>query len=103
MYHNASTPAKIETPSVDMMNAAGIQSDFWLQLVALLGCWLTCVWFHWGNDGIWFQGDSPRHALNAVFFLDLAKEGIWNPIEYAHRYYARYPAITDPISSQETQ
>ena len=93
MYHNASTPAKIETPSVDMMNAAGIQSDFWLQLVALLGCWLTCVWFHWGNDGIWFQGDSPRHALNAVFFLDLAKEGIWNPIEYAHRYYARYPAI----------
>lgn len=60
----------------------------------LLVCWVITLWFHWGNDGIWFQGDFPRHALNAVFFLDVAKEGLADPIEYARHYYTRYPAIT---------
>ncbi len=94
MYNDSRTQAEKEMPSSDGEKSAPIASIFWLQLVALVLCWLIGIWFHWDNDGIWFQGDSPRHALNAAFFSDLLKEGIWTPIEYAHQYYVRYPAIT---------
>lgn len=93
MYNDSRTQAEKEMPSSDGGKSAPIASIIWLQFVALVLCWLIGIWFHWDNDGIWFQGDSPRHALNAAFFSDLLKEGIWTPIEYAHQYYARYPAI----------
>ncbi|MDG2223123.1 MAG: glycosyltransferase family 39 protein [Rubripirellula sp.] len=94
MHHESSRQAKLERPWGDRGTAVPTPQNFRAQLAALTICWLIGIWFHWGNDGIWFQGDSPRHALNAAFFLDLVKDGIWNPIEYAHHYYARYPAIT---------
>lgn len=77
----------------DGRSATGMSQTFWVQFAVLICCWAIPFWFHWGNDGIWFQGDSPRHALNAVFFLDLVKEGLSDPVEYAHQYYARYPSI----------
>ena len=80
-------------PSGDWRTSALNPTNFQVQLAVLFLCWLTIVWFHWGNDGIWFQGDSPRHALNGTLFLDLAKDGISYPIEYVHQYYARYPSI----------
>ena len=82
-----------ESPN-DARGTAGMFRELRVQCVVLLVCWVITLWFHWGNDGIWFQGDSPRHALNAVFFLDVAKEGLADPIEYARHYYTRYPAIT---------
>jgi hypothetical protein len=51
------------------------------------------VTLHWANDGLWFQGDSPRHALTGLFVWDLLTEAPTSPIEYAASYYARYPAI----------
>ena len=52
------------------------------------------IWLHWDNDGLWFQGDAPRHAMNGIFWRDLIREGLGDPVEYTQRYYARYPAIT---------
>jgi hypothetical protein len=48
---------------------------------------------HWQNDGLWFQGDSPRHAANGLFYWDLISTLPADPIDYAVRYYARYPVI----------
>lgn len=49
---------------------------------------------HWNNDGLWFQGDAPRHAANGLFTLDLVRAMPTNPITFALSYYARYPVIT---------
>jgi len=39
--------------------------------------------------------DSPRHALNGAFVLDLVRDHpLQNPTAYALNYYAQYPALT---------
>src|SRR5206468_131502 len=48
---------------------------------------------HWRGDGLWFQGDSPRHAMNGLFVSDLIAMGPRDPVDFAVRYYARYPVI----------
>ncbi len=48
---------------------------------------------HRQNDGLWFQGDSPRHAMNGLFWWDLLTTLPRDPVEFAVSYYARYPAI----------
>jgi len=48
---------------------------------------------HWRSDGLWFQGDAPRHAMNGFFWWDFATTLRSNPLDYAIRYYARYPVI----------
>ncbi len=46
-----------------------------------------------GGDFYW--SDSPRHALNGVFVMDLIKTmPLDDPAGYAYRYYAQYPALT---------
>jgi hypothetical protein len=45
------------------------------------------------NDGLWYQGDSPRHAMNGLFWIDFLQSGSLHPKQYALEYYARYPAI----------
>lgn len=52
------------------------------------------VGLHWSNDGLFFQGDAPRHAMNGIFWGDLLREGLSDPIGYTKSYYARYPAIS---------
>lgn len=64
------------------------------QSIALILCWLFCILLHWNNDGLWFQGDAPRHAVNGLFLRDLIHDGLSNPVEYARSYYARYPVVT---------
>ena len=44
-------------------------------------------------DGLWFQGDAPRHAANGLFWWDLLIARPRHPLEYAVSYYARYPVI----------
>ncbi len=48
---------------------------------------------HWQNDGLWFQGDAPRHAMNGLFWWDLLKAHPADPLMFTIRYYARYPVI----------
>jgi hypothetical protein len=67
---------------------------FPIQLIVLVGCWIYMIRLHWSNDGLFFQGDSPRHAMNGIFWGDLLREGLSDPIGYTKSYYARYPAIT---------
>jgi hypothetical protein len=64
-----------------------------LQLLLLSASWWIVVLYHWGNDGTWFQGDSPRHVLTGLLWLDLFREGWSRPFEYARQYYSTYPAI----------
>ena len=49
------------------------------------------------NDGLWFQGDSPRHAANGFFWWDLIATRPEAPVDFAVRYYARYPFI-NPVT-----
>lgn len=47
------------------------------------------------HGGAFYWSDSPRHALNGVFVMDLIKAmPIDDPTGYAYRYYAQYPALT---------
>ena len=64
------------------------------QLTLVLLAWLYIAGLHWKNDGLWFQGDSPRHAANGLFWKDFLLSGSLNPQDYALRYYARYPVIS---------
>ena len=51
-----------------------------------------------GNDGLWYQGDSPRHFMNGVFWGDFARQ--FDPLgarEFALEYYKSYPAIAPTI------
>jgi hypothetical protein len=62
-----------------------------------LGVFVATIWvasLHWQNDGLWYQGDAPRHAANGLFFWDLLTAFPTNPLQYALSYYARYPIIT---------
>ncbi|HEU0050056.1 MAG TPA: hypothetical protein VFQ43_20875, partial [Nitrososphaera sp.] len=68
------------------------QSVFW-QLTALLAVWLYVYLLHAHNDGLWFQGDSPRHAVNGLFWWDLIFRLPLHPVQFAMDYYARYPVI----------
>lgn len=63
------------------------------QALLLVAAWLVACGLFWTNDGLWFQGDAPRHALNGLFYRDFATEGWRDPQGYAEQYYARYPAI----------
>ena len=47
----------------------------------------------WDSDGLWFQGDSPRHAATGLFMAELLREWPRDPVAFALAYYARYPVI----------
>jgi len=64
-----------------------------LSVGIVLVTWFFLVGADWKNDGLWFQGDSPRHAANGIFWKDFLLSGSLNPQDYALRYYARYPVI----------
>jgi hypothetical protein len=47
------------------------------------------------DGGAFYWSDSPRHALNGVFVMDLLRDlPLDDPAGYAYRYYAQYPALT---------
>jgi hypothetical protein len=64
------------------------------QLAIVLLAWLLLISLHRQNDGLWQQGDSPRHAANGLFWKEFLLSGSLNPHDYALRYYARYPVIS---------
>ncbi len=63
------------------------------QVAGVALSFLLVASLHWQNDGLWFQGDSPRHAMNGLFWWDLLTTWPRDPMEFTLRYYARYPAI----------
>ncbi len=69
---------------------------------AWLGCALLILLvsaaLHREDDGLWFQGDAPRHLMNGVFVADFAASGEWTePRAFAERYYRRFPAIAPTL------
>ncbi len=70
------------------------RKDLFSQLAIVLFAWLWLAGLQWHNDGLWFQGDSPRHAANGIFWKDFLLSGSLNLQDYALRYYARYPVIS---------
>ncbi|MGH9387197.1 MAG: glycosyltransferase [Vicinamibacterales bacterium] len=64
-----------------------------LQLLAVVMATVLAGTWHWSNDGLWFQGDAPRHAATGLFFWDLLRSLPSDPFGFALSYYARYPVI----------
>jgi hypothetical protein len=63
------------------------------QTVLVVAVWLYLCSLHWNNDGLWFQGDAPRHALTGLFWKDYLQSFTPNLKDYTLSYFARYPAI----------
>jgi hypothetical protein len=80
------------TPVSTAYRWAGGKALFW-QLSGLVLVWLYVYLLHLNNDGLWFQGDSPRHAANGLFWWDFLFNLPVNPVRFAMSYYARYPVI----------
>jgi hypothetical protein len=71
---------------------AWLRSRAW-QTAGLVLAVLAVAALNRQNDGLWFQGDAPRHAANGLFWWDLLRALPRDPVDYAVRYYARYPVI----------
>jgi glycosyltransferase involved in cell wall biosynthesis len=67
-----------------------------LQAALVLIAFLSIAALHVHEDGLWFQGDAPRHGANGFFWWDLISTRPSSPMDFAVRYYARYPVI-NPI------
>jgi hypothetical protein len=77
---------------------SGLWKSVWQQAtgqgILLVGIWLFVWILHGANDGLWFQGDSPRHAANGLFWKEyLSSSSLPDPKGFTLRYYARYPDI----------
>jgi hypothetical protein len=84
----AAKPLPVAWPAIGAYDSAAWQS------VAIVVATIAIGALHWDNDGLWFQGDAPRHAANGVFIWDLVRAMPTNPVAFALSYYARYPVIT---------
>ena len=71
-------------------------SLLWQALLAL-SVWGFIVGLHANNDGLWFQGDAPRHAASGLFYWDLLTCPSLHPVDFALSFYARYPVIAPII------
>jgi hypothetical protein len=72
--------------------SAGLRSRV-CQAIGVVLAFLLVAALHGQSDGLWFQGDAPRHAINGLFWWDLLKALPRDPVDFAVRYYARYPVI----------
>src|SRR5207248_10317959 len=67
------------------------------QVGVLFVIWLYVVSLHITNDGLWYQGDAPRHAANGLFWKDFIARFPVNPFDFAVSYFLRYPVITPTV------
>src|SRR5579862_2002600 len=75
------------------MNGARSGHDVAPMLV--LGTTVALLFVSAPRDAAFYWSDAPRHALNGVFILDLLGAApIGDPVGFAYRYYAQYPALT---------
>lgn len=64
------------------------------QVAVVVVVWSYLWSLHWDNDGLWMQGDSPRHAANGLFWQEFLRSPTTDASGYALSYYARYPVIS---------
>ena len=60
-------------------------------------CFVIAILFVTGMppDGAFSWADSPRHALNGAFIMDMFKDmPTSDPVGYAYDYYSQFPALT---------
>ena len=62
------------------------------QIAAVVVAFAALAVLHAGNDGLWF-GDAPLHAGSGFFWWDLLATTPGHPVDYAVRYFARYPIV----------
>jgi len=67
------------------------------QVIVILIAWGYLCSLQTHNDGLWFQGDAPRHALNGLFWKDFLHRLPADPQAFSLSYFVRYPAI-NPVS-----
>jgi hypothetical protein len=65
----------------------------WWQVAGVFVAFAAVAAWNRQTDGLWFQGDAPRHAVNGLFWADLLRAWPRDPFGYALSYYARYPVI----------
>jgi hypothetical protein len=76
----------------DVLDWRGGRALSW-QLLGIGIVWGYLVLLHLHTDGLWYQGDAPRHLTNGLFWLDMLMDLPTDPKEFALSYYARYPVI----------
>ena len=67
------------------------------QLLGVVLVWGFVVALHLHNNGLWYQGDSPRHAGNGIFWWDFLHHLPTSPFTFALEYFARYPVIAPTL------
>jgi len=72
---------------------ACLASRAW-QVAGVAAMSVLVAFLHRHSDGLWFQGDAPRHAANGFFWWDLLRAMPRDPVAFAVSYYARYPVIS---------
>jgi hypothetical protein len=80
-------------------SAVAAPAERWLaarvpQVFGVIAAVTLVAALHASGDGLWFQGDAPRHAMNGVFWWDLLRAMPVHPLTFALRYFARYPVIS---------
>ncbi|MFO0808927.1 MAG: hypothetical protein U0746_09915 [Gemmataceae bacterium] len=63
----------------------------------MIAVWLCVCAAQWDNDGLWYQSDAPRHAATGLFWKDVVLARPTNPLDFAYRYFARYPVIAPSV------
>jgi Dolichyl-phosphate-mannose-protein mannosyltransferase len=67
------------------------------QVFGVVVVWGFVLTLHLHNNGLWYQGDSSRHAGNGIFWWDFLLHFPVNPFTFALEYFARYPVIAPTI------
>src|SRR4029078_10201257 len=80
------------SPAIRDRIEVALGSRAWQAAMVIAGFLLVAA-LHAQNDGLWFQGDSPRHGVNGLFWWDFLRALPIDPKIFALRYYARYPVI----------
>lgn len=81
-----SLPTAARSPTVSVATVA---------VVALLAACALAFYLTAPREGNFWWSDSPRHAINGLFLLDLLRDlPLRDPAGWAWRYYAQYPSLT---------
>jgi len=67
----------------------------WTWVLLALVALLAVLYWQSPRGGAFWWSDAARHALNSAFVADLLRDlPFADPVGYAYRYYAQYPALT---------
>ena len=61
------------TGALNRASLVGTIESARLQAIAVIAATILIGTWHWQNDGLWFQGDAPRHAATGFFFAVVSR------------------------------